>query len=70
MHREDEFFEKIRVAVRSAEPKEYTNAKYNAFLFNRKLCVPQNEEVKGEIMSEAHDTPYIAHLGSKKCTKI
>ena len=30
------------------------------------LCLPKDEEILKEIMSEAHDTSYIFHLGSTK----
>jgi len=31
-----------------------------------RLCVPNNPELKDEIISEAHYTPYTAHPGSTK----
>ena len=34
--------------------------------YRNRLCVPDNKELKKEIMSEAHTTPYTAHPGSTK----
>ena len=36
----------------------------NAILYEERLSVPDREELKNEIMSEAHDTPYTAPLGN------
>ena len=35
-------------------------------MFKERLRVPANEELRNEILSEAHDTPYTAHPGSTK----
>ena len=37
-----------------------------ALRYNGRLVVPNNLELKREIMSEAHDTPYSIHHGSTK----
>ena len=34
--------------------------------YNGRLVVPNNLELKQEIMSEAHDTPYLILLGNTK----
>lgn len=64
--RNDKFLEEMRLAARGDEPKGFTEAKDNALILNGRLCVPQDEKLKNEIMSEAHETPYTAHPGSTK----
>ena len=34
--------------------------------FNGRLCVPANEELKQQILHEAHNTPYSVHPGTTK----
>jgi hypothetical protein len=38
----------------------------NAITKKGRLCIPRSEELKNEILSEAHDTPYTAHPGNTK----
>ena len=64
--RKDEVMEKLRLKIRSGNPGGYQEAADNAIMFEGRICVPPNEELRNEIMSEAHDTPYTAHPGSTK----
>ena len=34
--------------------------------YRNQLCVPDNKEIKKEIMTKAHTTPYTSHPGSTK----
>lgn len=36
---------------------------------NNRVCIPNDFELKREIMEEAHNTRYIMHLGSTKMHK-
>ncbi|XP_057808614.1 uncharacterized protein LOC131023088 [Salvia miltiorrhiza] len=64
--REDEKFEKLRSKIRVEKMDGYHEAADNAIMFEGRLCVPNVEDLNNEIMSEAHDTPYVAHPGSTK----
>ena len=37
--------------------------------FKGRLCVPNNEELRKQILSKAHDTPYSIHSGATKMYK-
>ena len=64
--RQDEGLEKIRAKVRIGGHETYHEEADNALTFGGRLCVPQDEKLRDEILSEAHDTPYTAHPGSTK----
>ena len=64
--RMDAKLEEIRVEVRTGESGSFGEEGDNALTFEGRLCIPNNEELKNEIMSEAHETPYTAHPGSTK----
>lgn len=64
--RMDAKLEEIRVEVRTGKSGNFSEESDNALMFEGRLCVPDNEELKNEIMSEAHETPYTAHPGSTK----
>ena len=48
---------------------EFNLAGDGTLRFGTRLCVPNVEEVKKEILVEAHCTPYIVHLGATKMYK-
>ena len=64
--RQDETLEGVRVKVRTCDSSSYKEEADNALTFEGRLCVPANDELREEILSEAHDTPYTAHPGSTK----
>ncbi|XP_042003871.1 uncharacterized protein LOC121752847 [Salvia splendens] len=64
--RQDDIMEKFRAKVRSGEEKSFKVEAYNALTFEGRICVPNNDELRNKILSEAHDTPYTAHPGSTK----
>lgn len=35
-------------------------------MYRDRICVPNKEDLKYDIMNEAHNTPYTAHPGSTK----
>ena len=55
-----------RTEVRMNKAEKYREASDNALLFKERICVPDVEDLRNEIMSEAHETPYTAHPGSTK----
>ncbi|XP_042016165.1 zinc finger and BTB domain-containing protein 11-like [Salvia splendens] len=64
--RRDEALEKLRLKLRMSKRENYQEEADNALMFEERLCVHNQEELRNELMSEAHDTPYTAHTGSTK----
>ncbi|XP_041998258.1 uncharacterized protein LOC121748081 [Salvia splendens] len=64
--RREDTLEKIRLKVRTGKEKSYHKEEDNTLTFEGRLCVPNDEALRNEIMSEAHETPYTAHPGSTK----
>ena len=62
----DTLLEKIRSGVRAGEQENFHEEADNALTYKGRLCVPKDEELRNEIMREAHETPYTAHPGSTK----
>ncbi|XP_042027170.1 uncharacterized protein LOC121774344 [Salvia splendens] len=62
----DEALEKVRLKVRTGKGDSYREESDNALTFERRLCIPNDEELRNEIMSEAHEMPYTAHPRSMK----
>ena len=52
--------------MRTGKEESYREEADNAITFEGRLCVPNDEALRNEIMSEAHETPYTAHPGSTK----
>lgn len=50
-----------------AEPAEgYTKASDGGLLYQGRLCVPTVEELRNEILKEAHNSPFAMHPGGTK----
>ncbi|XP_042067246.1 uncharacterized protein LOC121810551 [Salvia splendens] len=64
--RMDAKLEEIRVEVRTGESGNFSEEGDNALTFEGRLCMPNSEELKNEVMSEAHETPYTAHPGTNR----
>lgn len=62
--RKDKVLEKMCLKVKTNDFGNYHEEADNVITFEGRLCVPHNEELKNEIMSEAHDTPCTAHPGA------
>ena len=59
----------VRLIERSAngDAVNFSVRRDGTLLFKNRLCVPKrNEELKNEIMEEAHSSAYAAHPGSTK----
>ena len=61
----DEWCQKIVQQVREGKVTEF-HLQDGVLYFRNRLCIPQNDELKKRILSEAHDTPYTAHPGATK----
>ncbi|XP_022863843.1 uncharacterized protein LOC111383889 [Olea europaea var. sylvestris] len=56
----------IRVEVGTEKRKGFEIAKDRALMLKGRLCVPKDEALRNEIMTEAHSAPYVAHPGGTK----
>jgi hypothetical protein len=69
IQKDDPFLEKIRVEVGTEKRKGFEIAEDKALMFKGRLCVPKDEVLRNEIMTEAHAAPYAAHPGGTKMYK-
>ena len=61
----DEWCQRIVQQVREGKVTEF-HLKDGVLYSRNRLCIPQNDELKKRILTEAHDTPYTAHPGATK----
>ena len=64
--KEDGFLEKMRKEARSDSTKGFIEAGDGSLVYKSRLCLPKHEEIRHEILTEAHSTPYTAHPGGTK----
>ena len=58
-------------ASNGAAADHFSVRRDGTLMFKNRLCVPKrNEELKSEIMEEAHSSAYAAHPGSTKMYRI
>ncbi|XP_052211356.1 uncharacterized protein LOC127814122 [Diospyros lotus] len=62
----DQFFEYIKDEVNTEKQKDFTIASDDTLYFQGRLCVPNFEELRQEILEEAHSIPYSVHPGNTK----
>ncbi|XP_022867215.1 uncharacterized protein LOC111386946 [Olea europaea var. sylvestris] len=65
----DPFLEKIRADVGTEKMKGFEIVEDKALMFKGRLCVPKDEVLRNEIMTEAYSTHYVAHPGGTKINK-
>ena len=65
----DEFLNKIKEGLEAGKPLEFKIHEDGSFWFRNRLCVPDDQEIRKEILEEAHSTPYTIHPGSTKMYK-
>ena len=58
--------EAILKTIRKGKVTEFKIKEDGVLWYRDRLCVPNNKEIKKELMSEAHTTPYTSHPGSTK----
>uniref|UniRef100_A0A803QSA2 Integrase zinc-binding domain-containing protein n=1 Tax=Cannabis sativa TaxID=3483 RepID=A0A803QSA2_CANSA len=63
---EDPKLVKIREDVLAGKAKDFSVSDSGMLLFKARVCVPDNIELKKEILDEAHTTPYSLHPGTTK----
>lgn len=62
----DRLLQEVRKRILGGRPREFTIDEHGAIRFRGRLCVPQNSDVKMDILREAHRTPYTIHPGETK----
>lgn len=64
--KEDLDLQRIKEAVKSGVQNEFAVMEDGALRFDARLCVPNVEELRAEILREAHYSPYTVHPGGTK----
>jgi hypothetical protein len=61
--------EGIKRKIKLGKASEFTMDSQGILWFGKRLCVPNKEELKQQILPEAHTTPYSIHPGGTKMYK-
>jgi hypothetical protein len=62
----DRLIQQVRAHILEGRIREFTVDRTEAIRFRGRLCMPQNSQVKEDILREAHRTPYTVHHGEAK----
>ena len=62
----DPHLQKMKLMVESGAPSEFCIHEDGSLRFGNRLCVPNDPDLKEEILSEAHNTEYTIHPGGTK----
>jgi hypothetical protein len=65
----DPEFQRIRTNVENGKQRDFSLDSEGTLRCGSRLCVPNNDELKKEILEEAHSSPYAIHPGSTKMYK-
>ena len=57
---------KNRRLAEAEQDEEFSISSDDGLMFERRLCVPVDNAVKTELLTEAHSSPYSMHPGSTK----
>ena len=60
---------RLKEEVREGRSKEFHVSSDGILHFKGRLCVPEEPELREQILSEAHSTPYSVHPGATKMYK-
>ena len=59
----------LKAQLFGAKNKEFKTSADDVISFKERICIPNFEFLKDQIMSEAHKTPYSVHPGASKMYK-
>jgi hypothetical protein len=62
----DHLLQVVRKCIEPVSPQEFTMEEGGTIFFRGRLYVPQQSEVKMDMLREAHRTPYMVHPGETK----
>ena len=65
----DQYLLKVREGMKVGKQPDFTVSSGGFLRCKDRLCVPEVENLRREILAEAHSTPYTVHLGSTKMYK-
>ena len=60
---------RIREGVKEGSNSKFSLSSDGVLNFKGRLCVPNDEELRTQILIEAHATPYLVHPGVMKVYK-
>ncbi|KAK1619388.1 hypothetical protein QYE76_024905 [Lolium multiflorum] len=63
---DDLFIQEEIKRIGEGKPSEFNLGEFGSLYFQKRICVPDDPEVKSIILKEAHETPYSIHPGSTK----
>ncbi|KAK1695559.1 hypothetical protein QYE76_012256 [Lolium multiflorum] len=63
---DDLFIQEEIKRIGEGRPSEFNLGEFDSLYFQKRICVPDDPEVKSIILKEAHETPYSIHPGSTK----
>ena len=63
---DDTFIQEEIKRIEEGKPSEFHVGDFDSLYFQKRMCVPDDPEVKAIILKEAHETPYSIHPGSTK----
>ncbi|XP_071680976.1 uncharacterized protein [Lolium perenne] len=63
---DDKFIMEEIKRIDEGRPLEFHLGESGSLWFQKRICVPDNDEIKEVILREAHQTPYSIHPGSTK----
>ena len=63
---EDAYLRRMRGKVEIGTNKQFTIREDGALVIGNRICVPEEGELREQIMIEAHTAPYAMHPGSTK----
>jgi hypothetical protein len=63
---DDLFIQEEIKRIGEGRPSEFHLGDFDSLYFQKRICVPDDQEVKSIILKEAHETPYSIHPGSTK----
>ncbi|PRQ45918.1 putative nucleotidyltransferase, Ribonuclease H [Rosa chinensis] len=62
----DEALQEVREAVENGAREDFIVRGDGALMFGNRICVPKQDDLKQEILEEAHSSPYAMHPGGTK----
>src|ERR1044072_4665120 len=62
--------DKDEVLQSQKDQKDFSMTNDGIILYQERICIPNNIDLKNKILEEAHKSKYPVHPGSTKCIKI
>jgi hypothetical protein len=63
---DDPFFQEELKRIKEGKPSDFHVREFDSLYFQKRICIPDDPEVKAIILKQAHETPYSIHPGSTK----